>query len=104
MTSRLTIYALVGAALVGLAGFAWFQTGRLADMRLERDAAVAALESAQRAIDELAVERAAADRRASIAQSAREAILTAPSEDDGEVAPVLARALRAADDIGGLNE
>lgn len=50
-----------------------------------------------------ASDHAAAEIRMQRLQSAREEILTAPPEDDGPVAPVLDRALRAADQIGGIN-
>ncbi|WP_417582942.1 hypothetical protein [Pelagibacterium sp.] len=62
-----------------------------------------ALDDAHDAIDALAAERAAADARAQRLANAREEILTAPADEDGPVSPVLERALRAADKIGGIN-
>jgi hypothetical protein len=88
--------------MASLVGFSWLQIQRVESMRIERDQAVADLEAANRAITAMAVERAAADRRQAIAGSAREAIVSAPAADDGPVSPVLARALAAADEIGGV--
>lgn len=73
----------------------------LAAMRTERDAAVADLDAANRAITATAVERVVADRRQGIAGTAHEAIVAALASDDGTVSPVLLRALAAADAIGG---
>jgi hypothetical protein len=58
----------------------------------------------RRMLDVVTAERAAAEVRARRAQSAREAILSAPDADNGIVAPILQRALEAADEIGGLHE
>ena len=102
MTLRLSLYMAVAIVMAALAGFSWLQIHRVESMRLERDQAVAELSAAQRTISAMAAERAAADRRQAIVGSAREAIVSAPDTDDGPVSPVLARALAAADDIGGV--
>lgn len=58
----------------------------------------------KRMLDVVTAERAAAELRARRASTAREAILSAPDADNAPVAPVLRRALEAADEIGGLHE
>jgi|GEM_PF-3511890 hypothetical protein len=80
----------------------WIQHDVITDRTAERDAALRELQSANLAIDELAVERARADLRYQLVLSSRESILTATPEDDGGVAPVLWTGLRAADEIGDL--
>lgn len=102
MTPRLSLYIAVAAVMAALVAFSWHQIGRVESMRIERDQAVAQLDAAHRAITEMAAERAAAERRTAILGNAREAIVSAPASEDGPVSPVLARALAAADEIGGV--
>lgn len=64
--------------------------------------AVRARISAERAIVVLADEHAASTTRAQIRATGREGILAAPESDNGPIAPVLERAFRAADQIGGI--
>lgn len=102
MNLRLSLYMAVAVVMASLVGFSWLQIQRVESMRNERDQAVSELAAANRAITAMAAERVAADRRQAIAGSAREAIVAAPATDDGPVSPVLARALAAADEIGGV--
>ncbi|KQX40380.1 hypothetical protein ASD04_07050 [Devosia sp. Root436] len=102
MNLRPAILAFVATVVILLAASTWWLPGQLHDARAERDAAFDQRDAAFRAIDELAAERAAADRRNAIVQERRESIIAAPDTEDGDVAPVLWDGLRAADEIGGV--
>lgn len=99
MTESLLKLAVIAGIVLALVGGGMYVRELQHDLSETR----LALESAHDAIDALAAERAAAEVRMQLLQDARESILTAPAEDDGPVAPVLDRALRAADEIGGIN-
>lgn len=95
------ILGLIGSVLAG-GGYIWWLQGKAAqadalrtELRVERQRHAQQLEA-------LAEERAAADRRDAIVTSGREAIIAAPAADDAPVASVLLRALRTADEIGGI--
>ena len=99
-------YLLVGALVV--AGWLYVAhlrdslaetTARLTVAQVELEAATIRAEVMKRqhetAIEALAAEREAADRRAETMREAREAVIAAPEQDDGPVAPVLKGALDA---------
>ena len=100
----LQTYATIGLAvmLLAVAGYAVLQDRWLDDARRERDEAVQQRDAGMTAIEEL--ERNSADRssRETQVRTAREAIISAPEEDDAPISPVLLQGLRAADQIGGL--
>lgn len=102
MDPRTAVAAIVIMLFVGLASAVVVQTERVGS--LERMLTDSRAENGRlsRSITELAAERAAAELRSRRAADAREAILTAPPEEDGSVSIVLQRALVAADGIGGL--
>ena len=68
----------------------------------ERDDALADKHAVERAIVVLADEAASVEVRHVLVSSGREAAISAPETDNGVVAPVLERAFRAADEIGGI--
>lgn len=98
MTETLLKIGLILAVVLVLVGGGMYVRDLQHDLSETRQA----LDEAHRAIDALAAERAAADARARIVQSGREDIISAPETDDAPIAPVLDRALRAADEIGGI--
>lgn len=90
------------AAILALGAYVYWLQGKAAQVDTLRTELRIERERHARDLAALAAERAATDRRDAIVTSGREAIIAAPAMDDGPVAPVLERALRAADEIGGI--
>lgn len=104
MIATLTRYLLPTAGAVGLllVGILYVQTQRLESAQRQLVEVRVRLEAAKKAIVQLELDAARVAERQEIRDRAREDIVSAPASDDGPVAPVLERALRASDEIGGI--
>ena len=90
--------------LVAVSFYAVLQDRALDDMRRDRDAAVRQRQAAERTMVVMADQHAAALLRTEIHGENRAAILAAPAEEDGPVSPILMKAMRGADRIGGITK
>lgn len=97
---------ILGSVAVAVAAGGWLYAdhlgGRVDELTIERDAAIADRQAAERAMVVLADEAQAAAGRALIRSSGRESILAMPVTEDGPISGVLRHGLDIADEIGGL--
>lgn len=97
---------IAGAVLLAVAAGGWLYAdhlrGRVDELTVELRQAIADKQAAERGAIAVADEAASAAVRVEKRNLGRDGILTAPESENGPVMPVLERAFRAADEIGGI--